>query len=120
MNTTVLLNFTAPYASTAGITQAGIVKKMTHLKRGTWRIMRPKKYKRNIFIFKMPNDKPVPPAGLRIKFKGGVCKECRKPLSWRQRKEGTVYCSHKCANRANGRKARGVPRVRGFRANSRD
>lgn len=72
---------------------------------------RPVKYRRNVFIFRLPSNEPIFRQEDRVIMESGhFCKECRKPLSNKQIKAGYKYCSHKCSNRANGRKAKGSKR----------
>lgn len=79
-----------------------------HLKLGTEKMGRPKKYRRNYYIFKFPS-KVYYPEGCHIVMESNeVCKECRKPLNWKQKHQKAKYCSKKCANRANGKKRKGV------------
>lgn len=60
--------------------------------------------------FKLPSNKPPQPTEQTER----ICLQCKKPLTsckfrWRK---NVKFCSHKCANRYNGKKSVGKPRTR--------
>lgn len=60
--------------------------------------------------FKLPSNKPPQPTEQTER----ICLQCKKPLTackfrWRK---NVKFCSHKCANRYNGKKFAGKPRTR--------
>lgn len=71
---------------------------------------RPIKYRRNRYLFRFPSKIVYGKEDIVVMGADEFCKECRKPLNWLQKRTGAKYCSHKCANRANGRKAKGTKR----------
>lgn len=69
---------------------------------------RPKKYRRNRYLFRKPPKRIYRPED-RIMIEK-YCLECRKPLTKKQIYRGCVCCSYKCSNKRKGRKQRGVKR----------
>ena len=79
---------------------------------------RPVKYRRNVYIIKLPSGGYVFRPEDRIVIEK-CCQYCRKPLSNKKIRLGYKYCNHTCANKANGLKARGQSRQIVYRSNIR-
>lgn len=69
---------------------------------------RPVKYRRNVFIFRLPSDEPIFRQEDRVIMESNeFCEECRKPLTKEQIYRGFKCCSYKCSNRRKARKFKG-------------
>ena len=72
---------------------------------------RPRKYRRNVYLFKLPSNAPIHRSEDRIVMSTNeFCKVCRKPLNYKQKRFGYAYCSYKCANKAKAEKLKGRKR----------